>query len=70
LFDGAARVCDYLRQLSFGGFDLAVEVGERRVALIEETAGIGKRGGGGWVTWKRMKGHGGKMRDGQGEKTE
>jgi hypothetical protein len=56
--------------LSFGGFDLAVEVGERRVALVKETAGIGERGCGGWFGWKGIEGHGGKMRDGQGEKTE
>jgi hypothetical protein len=56
--------------LSFGGFDLAVEVGERSVALVKESAGIGERGSRGWVAWKRIEGHGGKMRDGQGEKTE
>jgi hypothetical protein len=54
--------------LTFGSLDLAVEVGERRVALVKETAGIGERGSGGWVIRKGMKGHGGKMRDGQGEK--
>jgi len=35
--------------LSFGGFDLTVEVGEGSVALVKETAGIGERGGGGWL---------------------
>jgi hypothetical protein len=53
--------------LSFGGFDLVVDVGESGVALVKETAGIGERGGCGWLTRKWLKGHGGKMRDGQGE---
>jgi hypothetical protein len=48
LFDGAAGVCHDLSELSFGSFDLLVEVGERRVALVKETAGIGKRCCGGW----------------------
>jgi len=69
MFDGAAGVCHDLTQLSFGGFDLVVEVGERRVALVKETAGIGERGGRGWPAWKGIEGHGGKMRDGHGEET-
>ena len=47
-----------------------VEAGERRVALVKETACIGERGRGGRFAWKGIEGHGGKMRDGQGEKTE
>jgi hypothetical protein len=70
LLDGAAGVCHNLSQLSFGGFDLAVEVSERSVALVKETAGISERGGGGWLAWKGIEGHGGKMRDGQKEGTE
>jgi hypothetical protein len=70
LFDGTAGVCHYLSELSFGGFDFAVEVCERSVALVKETAGIGERGGGGWLARKGIERHGGKMRDGQGEKTE
>jgi len=56
--------------LSFGGFYLAVEVCERSVVLVKETASICERGSRGWLARKRIEGHGGKMRDGQGEKTE
>jgi hypothetical protein len=59
-----------MSQVSFGGFDLAVEVSERSVALFKEAAGICERGGGGWLARKGIEGHGGKTRDGQGEKTE
>jgi hypothetical protein len=53
--------------LSFGGLDLAVDVGERSITLVKETAGIGERGCRGWVAWKWLKGHDGKMKDGQRE---
>jgi hypothetical protein len=67
LFDGAAGVGDDLSQLSLGSFDLAVEVGARRGCLVEETAGIGERGGCRRLTCEWLKGHGGKMKGGEGE---
>jgi len=67
LFDGAAGVGHDLSQLSFGGFDLAVDIGKGGVTLVQEMAGVRERGGCGRFTCEELKGHGGKLRDGQGE---
>jgi hypothetical protein len=67
LTDSAARLCHDLGKLRFGGFDFAVEVVERSVVLIKETAGVSKGGGRGRIAWKGMEGHDGRMRDRQGE---
>jgi hypothetical protein len=50
LLNGGAGICDDLSQLSLGSFDLAVEVGSRGGCLVQETAGMGERGGRRWLT--------------------
>ena len=67
LIDSAARFCHDLSQLSFGGFDLAVEEVKVSVVLVKETAGVSKGGRGGWIACKGMEGHDGRTRDRQGE---